>query len=107
MGTLQEALQNVISPQVHRPVTKAVACKPTIRPRDVRRAQERERECEQVTASLENFIDGVLAPLTKVRKISISKAGDYYKARYEGRATSVFVYEPKNAKKNLRFFGEE
>jgi hypothetical protein len=106
MSTLQEALQNIISPHhspvVLQPVAKVVACKPT-RPRDVRRSQER----EQVTLSLEKFIDGLIEPLVKPRKIVISKAGDFYKARYEGRATSVFVYELKNAKKNLKFFGED
>ena len=44
---------------------------------------------------------------TKPRKIQIQKAGDYYRARYAGRATAIFVWDPANAAKQLRFFDGE
>lgn len=45
MGTIQQALQDV-------------GYQPTIRPRDIRRAQER----EDITQALHNFLDGVMGP---------------------------------------------
>lgn len=44
---------------------------------------------------------------TKPRKIQIQKAGDYYRARYAGRPTAVFVWNPDNAAKQLKFFDSE
>jgi hypothetical protein len=41
---------------------------------------------------------------TKPRKIQIQKAGGFYRARYEGRAINVIVFEKNNAAKQLKFF---
>jgi hypothetical protein len=72
---------------------------PTIRRRDVQRLQER----EQVTASLEKFIDGVIEPLIKrPRKVIMHRAGGFILARYEGRQTFVFGVDEKEAMKRLK-----
>jgi hypothetical protein len=72
----------------------------TIRPHDLRRIQAR----DEVTASLANSFDGMSASPIKQRRIILAKAGEFYRARYEGRQTNVFVYEPEHAVKKLRFF---
>jgi hypothetical protein len=87
MSTIQQALQDV-------------GYQPTIRPRDIRRAQER----EDITQALQKFLDGVMAPLIKVRRIQIRQAGSHYKVRYEGQNDCCFVSDPKHAAKRLSVF---
>ncbi len=41
------------------------------------------------------------------RKIIVTKAGELFRARYEGHKTAVFVYEPEHASKKLKFFDGE
>lgn len=38
------------------------------------------------------------------RKIQISKQANWYRARYEGEAVSVFVDDPHKAERALKFF---
>jgi hypothetical protein len=75
----------------------------TIRPHDLRRIQAR----DAVTASLENTFDGVVPTIRKQRKITTSKAGDSFRARYEGRKDCVFVDSPQQAAKRLKYWDGE
>ncbi len=79
-----------------------------IRPRDVRRMQER----DAVTASMEKIADDVLTLLTRrTRKVVISKAGTHLRVRYEGRQTSVLIdarqTQAEGANKLRVFDGED
>lgn len=91
MSILQTALQEV-------------GFKTTIRPRDVRRMQER----DAVTASLESMADDVLAPMTRrPRKIQVQRAGTHLKIRYVGRPTFVLIdarCTPSEGFRKLRCF---
>jgi hypothetical protein len=115
MSIMQTALQDV-------------GYKPTIRPRDIRRAQER----QDTTALLEKALDGMLAPLTikevprstaiegspapangkivvvrgRERKIVVQRAGGFYRARYQGMVNSCFGTSPGAAASALKFFGD-
>ena len=54
---------------------------------------------------LENTIDGVFEPLTKqARKVQTTRAGGYFKARYEGRSICCFGYSRKDAARKLKYF---
>ena len=105
---MQTALQDV----VFQPT-------PGVRQRTIRRAQERlnvtasferlqtlrrDEERAQVTADFERWIDGVVAPLIKKRRVLIQRAGDIYKARYEGNKDAAFGETPSKAASNLRLW---
>jgi hypothetical protein len=91
MGVMQEALVRV-------------GFQPTkpLRPRDMRRAQER----EDITLAFHNFLDGVLKPLISVRKVQVQQAGGFYRARYEGTKISCFGDTSSEAKSNLKLWEE-
>jgi hypothetical protein len=57
-----------------------------------------------VPASLENVIDGLVKPLIKPRKVQVQRAGDFYKARYEGTKDATFGETPSKAAYNLRLW---
>ena len=97
----------------------ALQATPGVRLRTIRRAQERtnitasfetsrtSRRAEEharVTASFERWIDGVVAPLIKKPKVLIQRAGDIYKARYQGRKDAAFGETPSKAASNLRLW---
>jgi hypothetical protein len=69
-----------------------------VKQRDLRRTQER----EQITTSLERFVDGVLAPIMKLRTVTLTKAGNFTKARYEGRSSFVFGFDERDARSRLK-----
>ena len=85
MSTMQQALIEV-------------GFKPRLR--TLRRAAERER------LTLAPFVDGVTAPITKVRNIQVQKAGTHYRARFEGSASSIFSDNntPSNISRKLEYF---
>jgi hypothetical protein len=91
MSTMLEALQDV-------------GYKPTIRPSDVRRQQER----QATTDALAQALDGVIDPLImNPRRVEVQRAGGFYRARYEGYENSVFGDNPKQAIERLRLWGLE
>ena len=72
---MQEALQQV-------------GYKPTgLRARLLNNARQKEA---RTPITLESFVDGVFAPLTKPINIVVTKAGTHRKAHYEGQTTFVF-----------------
>ena len=113
MSTLQTALQQggfkTTARQMMRHNREFFGIdQPPIRPRDVRRMQER----DAVTASMGKIVDDVLSPLTRrSRKVVISKAGAHLKVRYEGRPTWVLIdaqqTQSEGAKKLRMFDGED
>lgn len=90
MGVMQAALEGV-------------GFKPTIRPRDLRRLQER----QAVTESLEKALDGVFAPLIKERKVRLQYAGDFYRARFDGMRNNYFGRTAEEATERLNLWGDE
>jgi hypothetical protein len=97
----------------------ALQATPGVRLRTTRRAEERahvtatfetsrtSKRAEQharLTASFERWIDGVVAPLIKKRRVLIQRAGDIYKARYEGNKDAAFGETPSKAASNLRLW---
>ena len=52
--------------------------------------------------TMEKVIDGLLAPITQSRKIVITKAGEYVRARYEGRKTFVIGFDERIAVSRLK-----
>lgn len=60
------------------------------------------RQTEKPT--LAQIVDAVMAPITRPRKIVISRAGDFVRARYEGRKTCVLALTAEQARKNLKMF---
>ncbi len=86
MSTMQQALREV-------------GYKPSgVRLRTLRQMTER----EQASATLKKTLDEVFAPITRPKKVVISKAGDFVRARYEGRVTYVFGYDVRHATGRLK-----
>jgi hypothetical protein len=57
--------------------------------------------------SFENALDGVIEPLIKVRKVIVTRAGDHYRARYEGQANNTIGNTQGEAKSRLKMFGDQ
>jgi hypothetical protein len=53
------------------------------------------------------ILDEVIAPITKHPKTHVTKAGGFYRVRFEGRATSCFGSTIVEAKKRLRTLEKE
>lgn len=56
---------------------------------------------------IERLVDGVLAQITKPRKIrtvTVQRAGSHYKARYAGGRDCCFGVTPKDAAARLKTF---
>lgn len=79
-------------------------CKVGFQPTPPNREARRKFEQQQMTDALSTVIDEVVAPITKQRKITFTRAGAFVCARYEGRNTAVFVEYPEQAAKKLKFF---
>jgi len=56
---------------------------------------------------LEGVVDEVIAPIIKLRKIQVQRAGGFYKARFDGEATCCFGDTPQLAIKRAKFFASE
>jgi hypothetical protein len=56
---------------------------------------------------LGNIVDEVIAPIVKLRKIQVQRAGSHYKARFDGEATFTFGATPEYAIKLLNFWGAQ
>lgn len=90
MGVMQAALESV-------------GYKPTIRPRDLQRRQER----QDITELLEKALDGVFEPLIKQRKVLVKYQGGIYKARFDGMPNVTFANTPAGAESALKYWGGE
>ncbi len=82
MSTMQQALREV-------------GYKPGTRLRTLRKLEAKQPTFQKV-------IDEVFAPITRPKKVVISKAGDFVRARYEGRRTYVFGYDVRHATSRLK-----
>jgi hypothetical protein len=60
-----------------------------------------------VKPTIEALVDGLLAPTIRIRKIIITKAGEFVRARYEGRKTFVFGFDVKTAVSRLKTWDGE
>jgi hypothetical protein len=56
---------------------------------------------------LESVVYEVIAPIVKLRKIQVQRAGGFYKARFDGEATCCFGDNPQQATKRVKFFASE
>jgi hypothetical protein len=56
--------------------------------------------------SFETALDGVFEPLIKDRKIILQRAGDHYRARYEGMANNCLGSTEGEAKGRLKMFAD-
>jgi hypothetical protein len=65
------------------------------------------RPTHKPVASLRQAIDEVFAPITRPRRVLISRAGDMVKARYEGRRTFVLGYDARHATSRLKTWDGE
>ena len=68
-----------------------------VRLRTLRRAAQRAELID-----LSTFVEDVLAPIVKRRKVLVTKAGGFTKARYEGRASFVFGVDERDARSRLK-----
>ena len=85
MSTMQQAFQEV-------------GYKPSsVRLRTLRKLAAKPQTFEQV-------IDEVFAPITRNRKVVITKAGGFVRARYEGRRSFVFAATRQQAIRNLKYW---
>jgi hypothetical protein len=83
MSTMQQAFQEV-------------GYKPSgVRLRTLRKLAAKQQTFERV-------IDEVFAPITRNRKVVITKAGGFVRARYEGRRTYVFGSDVRHATSRLK-----
>ena len=57
---------------------------------------------QTITPTIENVIDGLLEPVTRPRKVVITKAGGFVMAGYHGRKTFVISYDAADARKRLK-----
>jgi hypothetical protein len=75
-----------------------------VRQRTLRSAAEREAKLQVEYAALEKLGNQVIDPITKPLRIQVQRAGSRYRARYHGDSRSIFLDEPKEAARQLKFF---
>jgi hypothetical protein len=77
-----------------------------LKPTTARQMMARNLVLFNTQEQLENTIDGVFEPLTKLpRKILFQRAGGFYRARFEGDAMSTIGDSRKEATRRLQFWG--